>query len=217
MATLWFYLKNFLLHWWLSPFYTIEKFTNLNRPSTCSVGQNKHITTCLMAKWKQSFAAKAWLIYYPKLRLYYQASDSLVVEKWHCTFSWLAPRAPGQMETQRFNCFCVMEKELAHLWVSVLHMTHNPISVSSQSLSDISTQFFFHLSLFIGDLFRFIPSQIPLQCFHTIYKEETSVAFSSPHSLLRLPHFASPTEGGKPHFEGRFEILIKSLVSFWMT
>lgn len=39
--------------------------------------------------------------------------------------------------------FCVMQKELAHLRVSVLHLTHNPISVSSQSLSDISTKFFF--------------------------------------------------------------------------
>lgn len=36
-------------------------------------------------------------------------------------------------------------------------------------------------------------------------------------SSLRWP-FCSPfAEGGKPHFERRFEILIKALVSFWMT
>lgn len=121
------------------------------------------------------------------------------------------------METQKFSCFSVMQKELAHLRVSALHLTHNPISVSSQSLSDISTKFFFSTFPYLQVTFSaFIPSQISVQCFHTIYKEETSVAFSSPHSLLRLPS-ASPTEGGKPHFEGRFEILIKSLVSFWMT
>ena len=56
-----------------------------------------------------------------------------------CTFSWFAPRAVlGRMET---ISFCVMQKELVHLRVSVIHLTHNPISVSSQSLSDVSTKF----------------------------------------------------------------------------
>lgn len=45
-----------------------------------------------------------------------------------------------QEDEWKLTCFHVMQKELALLRVSVLGLTHNPISVSSQSLSAISTK-----------------------------------------------------------------------------
>lgn len=104
---------------------------------------------------------------------------------------WFAPQA-GQMETQRFSCFRVTHRELAHLRVSVLNLTHNPISVSSQSLSDISTKLFLKtFPIYRWPFQHSSTARYLSSVFHTIYKEETSVALSSPHSLLSplcLPH-----------------------------
>lgn len=77
-----------------------------NRPSTCTVEQNKRIANFLWAKWKQSLTAKPWLIYHFKLKLYYQSLGFADGWKGHCTFSWFAPRADlGQMETQKWGRF----------------------------------------------------------------------------------------------------------------
>lgn len=90
--------------------------------------QNRHKANFLRAKWKQSFTAKPLLIYYPKFQFYYRASDSLVAER-------------GIAPLDRW--FCVTQKELADLQVSVLRFAHYPISESSRSLAHISTMFFF--------------------------------------------------------------------------
>lgn len=81
--------------------------------------QNNSVANFLLAKWKQSFTAKPWLIYYPKLALYYQALVLLVVERGTAPladlhlerFLFLGER----METQKLSWFYVMQKELAHL------------------------------------------------------------------------------------------------------
>lgn len=59
-----------------------------NRQSTCSVEQNKHIANFLWGKWKQSFTAKLWLIYYLKPKLYYQGLGFAGGWKAQFTFSW---------------------------------------------------------------------------------------------------------------------------------
>lgn len=99
------YLKSFLSYW--SFFFIPSNHVGVyyfNRQSTCSVEQNKHIANVLWAKWKQSFTAKLWLIYYLKLKLYYQALDYAGGWKAQYTFSWFAPRAvSGRMETRKLG------------------------------------------------------------------------------------------------------------------
>ena len=94
------------------------------------------------------------------------------------------------------SCFRVMQKELAHLQLSVLHLTQNSNSASSQSLSGVSTEFF-QLSLFIGDIFSDQPQPDIYPVFpHNLLGGNLSSLFlpslsaSSPPLLLLLclPH-----------------------------
>lgn len=114
----------------------------------------------------------------------------LVAERGTAPFRWFALRAVlGRMETQEFivSVSCKRNSHISEylysIWPIILFQ-HSP----SHYLIFPLRFFWKTFPIYRWPFSVFFPSQISLQCFHTIYKEETSVAFSSPHSLLRLPH-----------------------------